>query len=179
MTAQMTRLGVGEKIPTSLNLAPIEGFSFLWGDSITIFALFKNMMPLEAVAFRDGDLEFAIYEKESVLFFLCKAQTTGWNEMPFHLSLDLEHPPVEQILGPQERISAILVSAEPDNMIVKTIRFFSLSHEFTAKLLEIGRRQVKNPININQFLERVSKVQKSMEPDQMAKRAIVTCKAGD
>lgn len=141
----------------------------------TLVIAMTGMTAKEAKNIRQGKMEFALFEKEDILFLLVRIPgTMDWSDAPFHIGLyrDGRQVPVEIPDGAGWGLTVIGVDAR--NGMIKAIRLIGLGTDFSRKMIEIIKKQEGIRVSQVDYHNRVNRLYREYDCERMARQAVAT-----
>lgn len=176
----MALIKVGELLRLGITRYP-EGSVFEYledGPVLFIYAGHPTQKEIEAV--RKGNLEFALYETEYVLWVLYKIQGFGpWSDAPFSIRIYDGSGMVfdwseEIVVGTGLGLQIILTDAATG--IVKAMRYVSLPTNFSRFLREAILRQWEKNFSREKYDREIDRVFANFTSDELVLRTDIRCK---
>lgn len=137
----------------------------------------------EIEAVRSGRIEFALYETDSVFWFLYKIRGFGpWSDCPFSIRLydgkGVKFDWSEEIEdGTGLALQIILIEAGTN--IVKVLRLIALPTKFSREFRAMVLAQLERPFDVARYHQEIDKTYARLSSDDLAARADIKCRAGD
>jgi len=149
-----------------------EGIKFDFTNSgAYLYIMFNSPTKKEIENIRNGNVEFAVYPADEVLFMLFKFGSLQWMDAPYsvHLSKDLVLQDIEE--GQGYALHITLINA--DNGIVEVLRLIGLSTKFSQQLKKLIEKQKDMPFDINSYNLKINYIYRNYSADDIAKRTII------
>lgn len=167
-----TNFQVGEKFPLPIRQQG-EGGLFQVDANGAMFILQLARSDIIAIeAFRTGEMEFALYESEGVLFLLYRIPgifKEGWGDAPLSFSsLADEQMPSEKSLA-SDALHLCLVDARLSVLLAQ--REAKMPAPFAARIRRHALAAKETPLSPHAFAVRVQMIWQRMSPAAMRKKA--------
>lgn len=143
---------------------------------------FRNTTKSEIEAVRTGEAEFALAVFQPVLFLLFRFGTMPWSGAPYtiHLVPESERKLPEPEATAETRALLRTVLMEATTGIVKALRAFTFSPEFTRRLHEGIRKQAGLPWNEAEYDAKLESVYRQYSSTvRLLSEAVVRCRGGE
>lgn len=124
-----------------------------------------------------GTAEFALYEKNGILFFLVRIPgVLSWSDAPFHIGLYEDDRPVPGI--PEGAgLSLSVYGIDATHGKIRSMRLIGLGTNFSRELVQILRRQqAGSPVDRQAYMKQLEGIYSQYSREDMIQRAIVTYK---
>lgn len=156
-----------------------EGCTMLYDTSGPVLLIsLDGLTKAEASKLQKGEMEFAVFEKEGVLFLLVNIPgVLDWSYAPFHIGLypDGRQLPAEEI--PEGGGWGLMVlGLEAKSGMVKSLRLIGLGTEISREMFRIIRAQGK--ITQVEQHNRIAKTYREYDCEKMVQKATARYKVG-
>lgn len=139
-----------------------------------------GLAPFDIVQTQRGQIELALLDEEPVILMLIRIYGfLDWSEMPFNWhAVPADEQSMPPVPGANEHAGVHLILTEAITGIIKAMRFFTLSPEFTMRLHTAIASQVVWGSDEAAFNEKLADL-REQTPAKLTTRAIVRCMGGD
>lgn len=156
-----------------------EGCTMLYDDSGPVLLIsLHGLTEQETKKLRKGKMEFAVFEKDEILFLLVKVPgVIDWSDAPFHIGL---YPDGRQL--PDDDIpdgggwGLNVIGLEATNGMIKSLRLIGLGTDMSREMFRIIRAQ--RDISQVEHHNRIQKIYRQYSCEQMVKNATAMYKVG-
>lgn len=133
------------------------------------------MTAKEAEKIRQGKIEFALFEKDEILFLLVKIPgVMGWSDAPFHVGLYSDGRTVPNEIPDGAGWGLTVIGVDARNGMIKALRLIGLGTNFSRKMIEIIKKHAGKRVSQVDYHNRVNGIYREYDCERMAKHAIAT-----
>ena len=162
---------IGQKFPLAIKICyPGDYYYFnIIMDTIILAYFYENPSFEEINCMKSGKCEFAVTEKQDILFFLSKVGKMPWADVAFssHLIIDeFTHVPPEGYGYP---VTVMMVDRSTN--IIKTMRTIAVSSKFSKELKNILDRNKALNIDDAEYRKRTAEVHSRYSTLDLLKQA--------
>ena len=189
MADQLEHIAIGDRINRPHE---VEGACLNWAeDSCELVISFSNLQAKEIRGVQQGVFELGLNVIDSMPFVCLRVfEVVGpqqarlllpWQECPFHLSrFDPEAlPRFDEFRAlPEAHLGIVVVLTDWPGMVVKALRFFTVSPFFTQKLIE-ALLSTAPAYTFEGYEQGVQRVFQNYPVNAIGDRCRVRCKSGD
>jgi hypothetical protein len=153
-----------------------EGIHLGFDDSgLYLLVCLDRMTEKEIKKLRTGKAEFALYEKDGILFLLVRIPgVLDWSDAPFHMGLyedEREVPEIPEGAG----LALTIYGIEATSGKIKSMRLIGLGTKFSRELVQVMKNQQTGPqIDRQEYNQQLEVIYGMYTCEMMVQRAIVT-----
>lgn len=168
-----TNFETGQTFPLPIR-AQGDGGLFQVDANGAMFILQLSTTDIIAIeAFRTGHMQFALYEEDSLLFFLYQIDgifKEGWGDAPFalHTLKEDQLPVLEKMTDPT--LQLYLVDSRLN--VLLALRSAKMGDDFWQTLRRHTKAQLDNPLNAKDHMQRINKIYMNRSTADMRKNAV-------
>jgi hypothetical protein len=144
-------------------------FDFTDGGFI-LYLFFNQPTDQEIQDIKKGRAEIGYYQRDDVIFILCRFGSTPYMDAPYnvHLSKQLTH--IDEP-GPGKGYGLHIILIDARDGIVKAQRLIGLGHDFSVKLYQAIKRQLTEPFNSQHYMQTIQSVYAAHPTQKLIKYA--------
>lgn len=140
---------------------------------LTLVIAMTGMTAEEAKNIGQGRMEFALFEKEGILFLLVRIPgTMDWSDAPFHIGLYTDGQTVPEEIPDGGSWSLTVIGVEARNSTIKALRYIGLGTDFSRKMLEIINRQQGQWTSQVEHHNKINRIYREYDCEKMARQSI-------
>jgi hypothetical protein len=156
-----------------------EGLTLSFDSSgATLLVSLSDMTDKEAEKIRKGKIEFAVFEKGQIMYFLVRiAGVFDGGDAPFHYGLyaDTEKRPIPEI-EEGTGLGLTVVGVDARNGRIKALRLIGLGTDISRKMVSIMQEQKEQPIDREDYNRKIERTYRSYTYKEMLKMAVAKFK---
>lgn len=138
----------------------------------------RGMTDKEAEKVRRGKMEFALFEKDKILFFLVKIPgVLEWSDAPFHIGLYSDGRQVPNDIPDGSGWGLTVIGVESRTGQIKALRLIGLGTEISKEMIRIINSQEET--SQVEHHNRIAKIYREYDCDRMVKHATARYKVGE
>ena len=133
----------------------------------------SDMTDKEAEKIRKGKIEFAVFEKGQIMYFLVRiVGVIDGGDAPFHYGLytDPEKRPIPEI-EEGTGLGLTVVGVDARNGRIKALRLIGLGTDISRKMVSIMQEQKEQPIDREDYNRKIERTYRSYTYKEMLKMA--------
>ena len=133
----------------------------------------SDMTDKEAEKIRKGKIEFAVFEKGQIMYFLVRiVGVIDGGDAPFHYGLytDQEKRPIPEI-GEGTGLGLTVVGVDSRDSRIKALRLIGLGTDISRKMMSIMQEQKEQPIDREEYNRKIEKTYRSYTYKEMLRLA--------
>ncbi|MCQ4924936.1 hypothetical protein NE686_17675 [Tissierella carlieri] len=124
---------------------------------------------------KNGRLQFGLFIKDGIIFFLSKFGDMGWMDAPFRVALSPDLTTLQE-LNEDMGYSCSIILADSLNGEVKVLRFISFSTLFSIKLKEAIEDQFVDFFDKDKYSLKLRNIMSAYTTENMVTMSLVNCK---
>ncbi|MEM8614960.1 MAG: hypothetical protein AAGF93_23345 [Cyanobacteria bacterium P01_H01_bin.105] len=158
-----------------------DGCTFDWASDLSplLRIYLANLIQTEIEDFKHT-LEFAISEKENIIFFLVKTASLDWSACPYSVHLLGNKAPVVNIKSQESRLSITCLLIESRSNVIKAMKLATISPALTNTLIAMVEQQKRIHEDKKLYHQKVDQLcnQPNLET-VLIEKCVGACRAGD
>lgn len=123
-----------------------------------------GMTAKEAEKIRQGKIEFALFEKDEILFLLVKIPgVMGWSDAPFHVGLYSDGRTVPNEIPDGAGWGLTVIGVDARNGMIKALRHIGLGTDFSRRMLQIIQGQQGRRVSAVDHHNKINQIYREYE----------------
>ena len=149
------------------------------GGGPTLLVSLRAISAKEAKKVQKGKIDFAVFEKEEILFLLANIPgAIDWSDAPFHIGLYADDRPIPEDIPDGQGWGLMVLGLNSNNGMIKALRLVGLGTEISREMIRIIQIQQKAKISQVDCHNKINKVYREYDCEQMVRKANAIYKVG-
>lgn len=141
----------------------------------TLVISMSGMTAKETKKIKEGKIEFALFEKDEILFLLVKIPgVMDWSDAPFHIGLYADGRQVPEEIPDGAGWGLTIFGVDARNGMIKALRLIGLGTDFSRRMIETIKKQAGKRVSQVDYHNRVNRIYREYDCERMARQAVAT-----